>query len=128
MTLTNEFVVKDSGERQDFDTGARRDTLSGKPRPSLITPFGIERLAYVYARGADKYGEDNWQKGMPFSRYLDSAERHLMQFKQGAGDEDHLAQCVWNLMAIMHHQAVGPEGLDDLPRYAYLEDVTCVSV
>lgn len=120
MTLVNDYIVKDSGERQEFETGARRDTQTGKPRPSLITPFGIERVAYVYARGAEKYGDNNWQKGIPFSRYLDSAERHLGQFKQGHTDEDHLAQCVWNLMAIMHHQAVGPPGLDDLPRYELL--------
>lgn len=117
MTLINEYVVKDSGERQEFQTGARRDTQSDKPRPFLISPFATERLAYVYARGAEKYGDNNWQKGMPYSRYLDSAERHIMRFKQGMVDEDHLAQAAWNLFAVMHHQAVGPQGLDDLPQY-----------
>jgi hypothetical protein len=115
--MSNDFVVKDSGERETFETGARRDTNSNKPRPDLFSPFALERLAWVYARGAEKYGDRNWEKGMPLSRYLASAERHLMQFKQGDTDEDHLAQAAWNLCAILHHQAVGPDGLDDFPRY-----------
>lgn len=111
------YELKDSGARQEFETGAKRDTQDGKPRFSLITPFGLERVAWIYTEGAKKYGDNNWQKGIPFSRYLDSAERHLMMFKQGHLDEDHIAQAVWNLLAIMHHQAVGPAGLDDLPQY-----------
>lgn len=116
----NEFELKDSGAREQFDTGAKRDTQESKPRPDLISPFSIERLAWVFARGAEKYDEHNWMKGIPFSRCLASAERHLMQFKQGDTDEDHLAQAVWNLMAILHYQEVGPEGLDDLPKYERL--------
>ena len=118
--MRNDFEVKDSGEREQHDTGAQRDTQTGKPRPDLMSPFAMERVGYVFARGAEKYDENNWHKGMPLSRYLASAERHLMQFKQGDTDEDHLAQAVWNLCAIMHHQEVGPPGLDDLPHYERL--------
>lgn len=117
----NRFVVKDSGQRQEFETGARRDIQEDKPRPDLLSPFALERIAWVYARGAQKYGDRNWEKGMPLGRYLASAERHLMQFKQGDRDEDHLAQAAWNLIAIMHHQMVGPEGLDDLPVYERID-------
>lgn len=115
--MSNEFEVKDSGEREQFDTGAQRDVQDLKPRFDLISPFSLERLAWVYARGAEKYLPRNWEKGIPFSRCLASAERHLMQFKMGDTDEDHLAQAVWNLMAILHYQEVGPTGLDDLPKY-----------
>lgn len=115
--MTNTFELKDSGERQEFESGARRDTQADKPRPSLLSPFALERVAWVYSRGAEKYGDNNWQKGIPFSRYLDSAERHIMEFKQGMRDEDHLAQATWNLLAILHHQEIGPAGLDDLPVY-----------
>lgn len=117
MAKENDFSLKDSGARQEFETGARRDVEEDKPRFDLVTPFGLERVAWVYARGAEKYGDNNWQKGMPFTRYLASAERHLKQFKAGEVDEDHLAQAVWNLLAILHHQEVGPAGLDDLPIY-----------
>jgi hypothetical protein len=121
MTMTNSFEVKDSGSRQEFETGARRDIQEDKPRPDLLSPFSLERVAWVYARGAEKYGDRNWEKGMPYSRYLASAERHLMAFKQGLVDEDHLAQAAWNLLAILHHQEVGPDGLNDLPIYTRLE-------
>lgn len=83
----------------------------------------MERIGWVFSKGAERYGQRNWEKGMPFSRYLASAERHLMQFKQGDTDEDHLAQVVWNLCAILHHQEVGPPGLDDLPHYERLPKV-----
>ncbi len=85
-----------------------------------MSPFAMERIGWVFSKGAERYGQRNWEKGMPLSRYLASAERHLMQFKQGDLSEDHLAQAVWNLCAILHHQEVGPPGLDDLPHYERL--------
>jgi hypothetical protein len=103
--MTNDFVVKDSGERQQFGTGAQRDSQEDKPRFDLIPSKPLERIAYVYARGARKYDENNWMKGIPVSRTLASAERHLQQYKQGDKDEDHLAQAAWNLFAIMHYEA-----------------------
>lgn len=62
-------------------------------------------------------GDRNWEKGMPFSRYVDSAKRHLDQFVMGMTDEDHLAAACWNLIAIMHHQELGQMELDDMPHY-----------
>lgn len=115
----NNFVVKDSGARQRFDTGAQRDTQEDKPRYDLIPSKALERLAYVYARGAAKYDENNWMKGINFQRTLSSACRHLEQFKQGDKDEDHLAQATWNLFALMHYQAY-PQfyaHLDDIPDF-----------
>ena len=41
----------------------------------------------------------------------------MTKFMMGRIDEDHLAAAVWNLMAIMHHQACGETELDDLPHY-----------
>src|SRR5690348_13247448 len=108
----NEFVVKDSGERQSFDTGAVRDTQENKPRPDLISPFLKWRLGAHLAKGAKKYQERNWEKGFPFSRLLASAERHLTEFEMGMQDEDHLAACIFNLMAIIHFQEIGRKDLD----------------
>ncbi|HUS51203.1 MAG TPA: dATP/dGTP diphosphohydrolase domain-containing protein, partial [Candidatus Paceibacterota bacterium] len=68
--------VKDSGKRQDFDTGSRRDTRDGKGRYDLLPVRAIKRLAKHYENGAKKYGDRNWEKGQPLSRYLDSALRH----------------------------------------------------
>lgn len=102
------FVTLDSGERQEFGTGAKRDSQEGKPRFDLVPTFALQRVADLYARGAEKYDDNNWMKGIPATRCLASLERHLHQFKQGDVDEDHLAAVVWNALAIMHYQEVGP--------------------
>lgn len=62
-------------------------------------------------------GGRNWEKGMPFSRYIDSAKRHLDKYIMGMTDEDHLAAAAWNIFAIMHHQELGQTELDDMPHY-----------
>lgn len=95
------YDLKDSGNRQTFETGSRRDTNDGKPRFDLISIPALERVAEVCRKGAQKYGAQNWRLGQPVSRYYESGLRHLMQWAQGQNDEDHLAQAVWNLMAIM---------------------------
>lgn len=122
------FITKDSGERQEFDTGARRDTQAGKPRYDLIPTFALRRIADLYARGAEKYGDNNWQKGIPYSRVIASLERHLNQFKQGDKSEDHLAAVAWGALALLHYEEVGPEGLNDLPVYTPLPDSVAATV
>ena len=126
----NEFVVKDSGERQQYASGAVRDTSANKPRPDLISPFFLERLGEHLRKGAIKYAEWNWAKGIPSSRCYESAVRHLMQFAQGKVDEDHLSAAVFNLMVIIHNQETAKKGavlisggerdLCDMPKFATL--------
>lgn len=48
--------------------------------------------------GAKKYGENNWQKGIPVHCYIDSAVRHYLKFKRGDSDERHDRAFVWNLL------------------------------
>lgn len=103
--MTDPYVTKDSGARDNFETGARRDTQDGKPRFDLIPSASLERLAGLYGRGAEKYGPYNWARGIPVSRNIASLERHLQQFKAGERDEDHLAAVAWNAFAIMHYEA-----------------------
>jgi len=112
-----------SDVQDNFSTGAKRDTQQGKLRYDLISPLALTRLAEIYTQGAEHYGDRNWEKGMPFTRVLASLERHLMAFKLGKVDEDHLAQMVWNGFALLHFQeqiANGhlPATLDDTPNYA----------
>ena len=144
-------MIKDSGERREFDTGAVRDIQKGKGRCDLM-PLGVvgsllhdkkvvfrdidafvrfgdtgyllqairafvelecvpsthnstERLAHMllevsvhFEEGADKYGENNWQKGLPAQCYIDSAVRHYLKFMRGDDDERHDRAFVWNLM------------------------------
>lgn len=101
------YTTKDSGGRRSFDTGAVRDVDAGKPRYDLIPPHALRRVADLYARGASKYGENNWQKGIPTQQMLASAMRHLEAWRCGEGDEDHLAAVVWNVLAIMQYEHDG---------------------
>ena len=111
------WQTKDSGAREVMETGSQRDTREGKGRFELISPFALMRLAGVYERGAKKYDARNWEKGQPFSRFLDSALRHLNRFAMGWTDEDHLSQALWNVAAIIHFQELGRTDLDDMPHY-----------
>lgn len=101
--------IHDSGAREDFGTGAKRDTQEGKGRFDLITPVGLFRLARWYELGAKKYSERNWEKGIPVSRCVSSAFRHLAKYLAGYKDEDHLAAVVWNVFAIMHFERYRPD-------------------
>lgn len=106
-----DYELKDSGEREEFESGCVRDIRTGKGRFDLISPIGLRRLAVIYELGMQKYKERNWEKGMPISRVLDSAERHINQYKEGLREEDHLAQAAWNLFAAMHYEEVIERGL-----------------
>lgn len=92
-----------------FPGGSVRDDNNNKPRYDLIPPKALERVAIHYATGADKYGPDNWLKGegMPRQAFIESAFRHFEAMRQNKRDEDHVAACIWNLMAIAHFESVG---------------------
>lgn len=112
--------IKTSDKMQEFDTGAHRDSQENKGRFDLIPTLALRRLAIHYERGAKLYGENNWQKGMPLRRFLDSAIRHLIQCLEGKEDEDHAAACLWNMCGFMYtkdaiERDVLPKGLNDLP-------------
>ena len=52
------------------------------------------------ARGAKKYGEENWRKAATLAeltRFRSSAIRHLMQYLEGDRSEDHAAAVAFNL-------------------------------
>jgi hypothetical protein len=139
-------MIKDSGERREFPTGAVRDIQEGKGRPTLMPLQVVSKLLgkqtgdyifqsiaaftakgetrYLYAallkfvsiayngepetmlleaaihfeEGAKKYGENNWQNGLPVNCYLDSAIRHYLKYRRGDNDEPHDRAFVWNIM------------------------------
>lgn len=107
------FITKDSGQREAFATGMVRDLRDGKGRFDLLPTRALRRVAQVYERGAKKYGDSNWRKGAPFSRFLDSGIRHTMQALEGNQDEDHLAQAIFNLLAVIELQELIKEGKHD---------------
>lgn len=51
-----------------------------------------------FEEGAKKYGEHNWQKGIPTHCYIDSAVRHYLKWLRGDTDEPHDRAFVWNIL------------------------------
>ena len=137
-------MIKDSGERTQFDTGAVRDMRKGKGRCDLMPLEVIAEIlddvvirdiamfaqtgdyrdlsdaiihfsnvrkwnlaetmletSIQYEEGANKYGENNWQKGLPTWCYIDSAVRHYLKWLRGDTDESHDRAFVWNLLCCM---------------------------
>lgn len=64
-------------------------------------------VAKHFEEGAKKYGENNWQKGLPVNCYIDSAIRHYLKHRRGDKDEPHDRAFVWNLLCCIwevdHH-------------------------
>jgi hypothetical protein len=105
--MAKEFVTKDSGQRQDYASGMRRDLQKGKPRFDLILPAGVPynetmlyRWAMLLSRGAEKYSERNWEKANSqeeLDRFKASAMRHMVQWFSGESDEDHASAILFNV-------------------------------
>jgi hypothetical protein len=95
--------MKINGEPRVFNTGAKRDSVEGKPAMHLL-PYDLfyKRLAPLYGAGAKRYGDNNWRLGQPQSECLASLERHLTQYMMGERDEDHLAGVIFNALSIMN--------------------------
>ena len=43
-------------------------------------------ISLRFEEGAYKYGDDNWQKGIPVNVYIDSGIRHYLKYKRGDKD------------------------------------------
>ena len=132
-------MIKDSGNRRQFDSGAVRDIQEGKGRCDLLPldAIGIQfsdltlhelgkfkntgdpsflqnaletcefypdfytmllEVSKHFEEGAKKYGEENWQKGIPVHCYVDSAVRHYCKHKRGDDDEPHDRAFCWNIL------------------------------
>lgn len=63
-------------------------------------PYAMLELSKHFEQGAVKYGERNWEKGLPESCYTDSAIRHYLKWLNGMDDEPHDRAVLWNLMCL----------------------------
>lgn len=131
-------MIKDSGDRREFESGAVRDMQEGKGRCDLlpldvvaeflsddilpeiyefqrtgdvthlyVALAGFEEwdpatmileVAKHFEEGCKKYGENNWQKGIPAKVYVDSGTRHYLKWLRGDTDEPHDRAFCWNIM------------------------------
>lgn len=110
----NEPVIKDSGTRREFETGAVRDIQEGKGRYDLLPWEAIHELALHCEQGALKYGERNCEKGIPMHSLIDSAIRHLSCYMRGMNDEPHLRAALWNISFAIWTEKNNPE-MQDIP-------------
>ena len=69
-------MIKDSGNRTEFETGAVRDMHAGKGDMVSLPASAILRLSQHYERGALKYGRFNYQKGIPLSPDYHDNKQH----------------------------------------------------
>ena len=83
--------------------GVRFD--QGKLRYDLLPPDGMEELVRVYTKGAAKYADRNWEKGMAWGRVVGSLFRHTFAFIKGETHDPetgchHMAMVAWNALAL----------------------------
>lgn len=65
-----------------------------------------------YKQGAEKYGERNWEKGIPLHSYIDSGVRHFLKHIDGQTDERHDRAFVWNMLGAIWTMEHKPEMID----------------
>ena len=95
----------------------------GKLRYDLVNTFAHEQMVRVLTKGALKYSERNWEKGMKWSNIISSLKRHLAAIENGE-DYDietgqlHAAHLACNVHFLTAYYKIYPQG-DDRP-HTYL--------
>ena len=113
-------MIKDSGNRKIFDTGAQRDIHFGKGRMDLLPMRALIQLSKHFEAGAAKYEARNWEKGIPLHAFVDSGLRHGAKFMINMNDEPHLTAACWNFLCgldtlIRIKEGILPATLLDIP-------------
>jgi hypothetical protein len=86
----------------------------------LLPWCAVLRVARHFEAGAVKYGDRNWERGIPLSSFMDSAARHIAKYMDGQDDEDHLCAAAWNLLCAMWTEEKRPDliNIPTRPEYA----------
>ena len=113
------IVLTELKGARHFSTGARRDDDTGKPKLTYIPWDIMDRVANHYERGALKYSDENWRRGIPSSTVLDSLMRHVRQYYMGCEDDDHLSAIVFNALCLIYNEdkKTDNEEVYDLPKW-----------
>lgn len=119
--LTRVYTAVGEQRYTDPKTGGQKGV---KPERYDLLPWdAVDEVARVYAYGASKYADRNWEKGYPFGNSIAAAFRHLRAFSMGEDiDRDsgewrthHLASVVFHCLALMAWQLRGRGELDNRP-------------
>ena len=79
----------------------------------VVMSYMMLEVAYLYEAGGNKYGRNNWRKGMPIDVYLCSALRHYYKAVMPAIDEPHYRAVVWNILGALWTIDNKPGALDE---------------
>lgn len=80
---------------------------------ALITPVGLEELAYVYGKGAKKYAPNLWrEEPIPLEKLYGRILGHLRRRVEGQvydidDGQMHMGSVAWAAFAIMHYDRGG---------------------
>lgn len=96
----------------EFKSGAKRSEKA--LRYDLIPPRALRRLAERYTMGAEKYGDENWKKGLLDPEYVKQFEAHLIEHwvrwkLDGCKKDDNLAAMAWGCFALMEAEEAQKE-------------------
>ena len=72
----------------------------------------ILEVSKHYEDGCNKYGERNWEKGIPLHCYIDSGVRHYIKWLRGDTDEPHDRAFLWNMLGALWTHTYKPEFCD----------------
>jgi len=114
--------MADETQDNKSEKGGGKRFNNGKPRYDLIPTFAQEQYARVLTMGAEKYGDDNWRKGMDWKKVIASLERHVYAIKRGE-DFDvesgllHAAHVMCNAAFLAEYYKIYPQGDDRFHRY-----------
>lgn len=90
---------------------------NGNGYPWLKFTDMLLEVSIQFEGGAEKYEENNWQKGIPTHCYIDSAVRHYLKWLRGDTDEPHDRAFVWNILCCIwtckHKPEMNDYGKDD---------------
>jgi hypothetical protein len=84
-------------------------------RFDLVPPFPLRKLAEQYGRGAEKYGDRNWERGYQWSLSYAALQRHLNAFWSGEDydpefpDAHHLDAAMFHVMSLRYFAENFPE-------------------
>ena len=94
----------------------------GKLRFDLVHPFAHEQMVKVLTKGAEKYTERNWEKGMTWSNVIASLKRHLQAIESGEDFDPetgllHAAHVACNAHFLTAYYKIYPQGDDRVQPY-----------
>lgn len=99
----------------------------GKVPYHLLSPLALESLAQVLGKGAEKYAERNWERGLRWADCYGSLQRHANKWMLGEQTDPetglpHMAHVMCNAMFLLHFELTDT-GEDNRPKYNNNGDV-----